>query len=160
TAIGRAAVSTNMGLRQYTGVHGRQKRFSPPVFNCVFGASDRSRTRKTRAAYIPLAVGEAPGGAAGAGRLDRHRDHRASPGSRRVQGNACPGYTSHAGSHDRSVGRGTARAAPKYVLDTQLYIRAFRDPAANPELQEFHLARAPFEYLSSVVAQELRAGIR
>ena len=52
------------------------------------------------------------------------------------------------------------RAAPKYVLDTQLFIRAFRDPLANQALQEFHLARAPFEYLSAVVAQELRAGIR
>ena len=52
------------------------------------------------------------------------------------------------------------RAVPKYVLDTQLFIRAFRDPVANQALQEFHLARAPFEYLSAVVAQELRAGIR
>ncbi len=52
------------------------------------------------------------------------------------------------------------RAAPKFVLDTQLFIRAFRDLAANQALQEFHVARAPFEYLSSVVAQELRAGIR
>jgi predicted nucleic acid-binding protein len=49
---------------------------------------------------------------------------------------------------------------PKYVLDTQLFIQAFRDPVANQALQEFHLARAPFEYLSAVVAQELRAGIR
>jgi predicted nucleic acid-binding protein len=49
---------------------------------------------------------------------------------------------------------------PKYLLDTQLFIRAFRDPVANQALQEFHLARAPFEYLSAVVAQELRAGIR
>ena len=52
------------------------------------------------------------------------------------------------------------RARPKYVLDTQLFIRAFRDPVANQALQEFHLALAPFEYLSAVVAQELRAGIR
>ena len=49
---------------------------------------------------------------------------------------------------------------PRYVLDTQLFIRAFRDPVANEALQRFHLARAPFEYLSAVVAQELRAGIR
>jgi predicted nucleic acid-binding protein len=51
-------------------------------------------------------------------------------------------------------------ASKKYVLDTQLFINAFRDPAANARLQEFHRARAPFEYLSVVVAQELRAGTR
>jgi predicted nucleic acid-binding protein len=49
---------------------------------------------------------------------------------------------------------------PKYVLDTQLFIRAFRDPVANQALEDFHVARAPFEYLSAVVAQELRSGIR
>jgi predicted nucleic acid-binding protein len=48
----------------------------------------------------------------------------------------------------------------KYVLDTQLFINAFRDATANEALQEFHRARAPFEYLSVVVAQELRAGVR
>ena len=48
----------------------------------------------------------------------------------------------------------------KFVLDTQLFIQAFRDPAANEALQEFHRDRAPFEYLSAIVAQELRAGIR
>ena len=52
------------------------------------------------------------------------------------------------------------RTPRKYVLDTQLFIHAFRDPAANEALQEFHRARAPFEYLSAVVAQELRAGIQ
>ena len=46
------------------------------------------------------------------------------------------------------------------MLDAQLFIHAFRDPAANEALQEFHRARAPFEYLSVVVAQELRAGIQ
>jgi len=48
----------------------------------------------------------------------------------------------------------------KFVLDTQLFIDAFRDTAANDALQEFHRTRAPFEYLSVVVAQELRAGVR
>jgi predicted nucleic acid-binding protein len=48
----------------------------------------------------------------------------------------------------------------KYALDTNLFIRAFRDPAANEELQRFHQMFAPFEYLSAVVAQELRAGAR
>jgi predicted nucleic acid-binding protein len=52
------------------------------------------------------------------------------------------------------------RTPRKYVLDTQLFIHAFRDPIANEALQDFHRARAPFEYLSAVVAQELRAGIQ
>jgi predicted nucleic acid-binding protein len=47
-----------------------------------------------------------------------------------------------------------------YVLDTQLFIDAFRDPIANEVLQRFHGAFAPFEYLSVVVAQELRAGVK
>jgi predicted nucleic acid-binding protein len=46
------------------------------------------------------------------------------------------------------------------VLDTQLFINAFRDSAANEALQRFHRAFAPFEYLSVVVAHELRAGVR
>ena len=53
--------------------------------------------------------------------------------------------------------RGRSR---KYVLDTQLYIQGFRERAANEALQQFHRAFAPFEYLSVIVAQELRAGIR
>lgn len=52
------------------------------------------------------------------------------------------------------------RTTRKYVLDTQIFIDAFRDPAANDALQRFHRAFAPFEYLSVVVAQELRAGTR
>lgn len=51
-------------------------------------------------------------------------------------------------------------AARKYVLDTHLFIQAFRDPAANEALQRFHRAFAPFEHLSVVVAQELRAGVK
>jgi predicted nucleic acid-binding protein len=49
---------------------------------------------------------------------------------------------------------------PKYVLDTQLFISAFRDPGVNQALQRFHHAFAPFEYLSVIVAQELRAGVK
>jgi predicted nucleic acid-binding protein len=49
--------------------------------------------------------------------------------------------------------------ARKYVLDTQIFIDAFRDPITNDALQRFHRAFAPFEYLSVVVAQELRAGL-
>lgn len=48
----------------------------------------------------------------------------------------------------------------KYTVDTNLFIRAFRDPSANAALQLFHTAFAPFEYLSAVVVQELRAGAR
>jgi len=51
-------------------------------------------------------------------------------------------------------------AARKYVLDTQLFIQGFRDRAASEALQQFHRAFAPFEYLSLIVAQELRTGIR
>lgn len=50
------------------------------------------------------------------------------------------------------------RPSRKYVLDTQLFIQAFRDAGANESLQEFHRLFAPFEYFSVVVAQELRAG--
>jgi predicted nucleic acid-binding protein len=52
------------------------------------------------------------------------------------------------------------RHARKYVLDTQIFIDAFRDPAANEALQRFHRAFAAVEHLSAIVAQELRAGIR
>ena len=48
----------------------------------------------------------------------------------------------------------------KYILDTQLFIQGFRDPAASDALQQFHRAFAPFEYLSVIVAHELRSGIR
>ena len=48
----------------------------------------------------------------------------------------------------------------KYVLDTQLFIHGFRDREANQALQQFHRLYAPFEYLSVIVAQELRAGVR
>jgi predicted nucleic acid-binding protein len=51
------------------------------------------------------------------------------------------------------------RRSRKYVLDTQLFINAFRDPAANETLQRFHRSFSPFEYLSVIVAQELRAGV-
>lgn len=52
------------------------------------------------------------------------------------------------------------RGTRKYVLDTQLFINAFRDPAANDDLQRFHGAFAPFEHFSVIVAQELRAGVK
>jgi predicted nucleic acid-binding protein len=46
----------------------------------------------------------------------------------------------------------------KFLLDTNLFIQGFRDPRANTSLQRFHQVFAPFEYLSAIVAQELRAG--
>ena len=52
------------------------------------------------------------------------------------------------------------RAARKYVLDTHLFINAFRDPVANEALQQFHRAYSPFEHFSVIVAQELLAGVR
>lgn len=52
------------------------------------------------------------------------------------------------------------RPSRKYVLDTQLFIQAFRDQTANEALQQFHRVFAPFEYLSGIVAQELRSGIQ
>ena len=52
------------------------------------------------------------------------------------------------------------RAEARYVLDTNLFIEAFRDQSANVALQRFHEGFAPFEYLSAVVVQELRAGTR
>ena len=52
------------------------------------------------------------------------------------------------------------RAWRKYVLDTQLFINAFRDPVVNEELQQFHRAFSPFAHFSVIVAQELRAGVQ
>lgn len=45
-----------------------------------------------------------------------------------------------------------------YVLDSNVYIRAFRDPAFGAELQEFHRDNLPRLVLSSVVASELLVG--
>ena len=54
----------------------------------------------------------------------------------------------------------SARAGRKYALDTSCFIEGFRTPEGVRALQQFHRLFAPFEYLSVVVAQELRAGIR
>ena len=53
-----------------------------------------------------------------------------------------------------------SRIEHKYILDTNLFIHGFRDLEANLELQQFHRVFGPFEYLSAVVVQELRAGAR
>ena len=48
--------------------------------------------------------------------------------------------------------------ARKYVLDTNLYIDAIRDPAKEKALDAFLERNAPVTYMSAVVVQELRAG--
>ncbi|NOT56384.1 MAG: hypothetical protein HOP18_17435 [Deltaproteobacteria bacterium] len=53
-----------------------------------------------------------------------------------------------------------SRSEHKYILDSNLFIEGFRDPAANLALQHFHRVFGPFEYLSAIVVQELRAGVR
>ena len=53
-----------------------------------------------------------------------------------------------------------SRSEHKYILDSNLFIQGFRDPTANLELQQFHRVFGPFEYLSAIVVQELRAGVR
>jgi predicted nucleic acid-binding protein len=46
----------------------------------------------------------------------------------------------------------------KYVLDTNLYVRAFRSEAGAEDLQAFYSAYAPVTYLSSIVVHELLVG--
>jgi predicted nucleic acid-binding protein len=48
----------------------------------------------------------------------------------------------------------------RYTLDTNLYVDAARDAAARAALAGFSEAFAPWLYLTGVVAQELRAGVR
>jgi len=48
----------------------------------------------------------------------------------------------------------------RFTLDTNVFIRAARDPGWQEELVRFHAAFAPFEVLSAVVVQELLAGVR
>lgn len=47
----------------------------------------------------------------------------------------------------------------KYALDTNLFIRGYRDATGAAELKRFHALFAPYEYLSAIVVQELRAGL-
>ena len=46
----------------------------------------------------------------------------------------------------------------KYVLDTNLYVDAIRDPAKEKALDAFLERNAPMTYMSAVVVQELCAG--
>jgi predicted nucleic acid-binding protein len=48
----------------------------------------------------------------------------------------------------------------KYALDANLFIRGYRDRAGAAELKRFHALFAPYEFLSAIVVQELRAGFR
>ena len=50
------------------------------------------------------------------------------------------------------------RKLRRFVLDTNCFIDAARDPDARAGLEAFSLQAAPGLYLSSVVAAELRAG--
>lgn len=52
------------------------------------------------------------------------------------------------------------RGARKFTLDSNLYVDAFRNTDAKTALERFHAAFTPFEYLSAVVAEEIRAGVR
>jgi len=46
----------------------------------------------------------------------------------------------------------------KFVLDTNLYIGAIRDPTMEAAMDSFLERNAPVTYMSAVVVQELRAG--
>ncbi len=46
----------------------------------------------------------------------------------------------------------------KYVLDTNIYIDAIRDPAKERALGKFLARNTPMTFMSAVVMQELRAG--
>jgi predicted nucleic acid-binding protein len=48
----------------------------------------------------------------------------------------------------------------KFALDTNIYVDAFRDPAAEATLLRFIERALPFTFLSAVVMQELAAGAR
>lgn len=48
----------------------------------------------------------------------------------------------------------------KYALDTNVFIGAMRDPADRARILDFHARYVANEYLSAVVAMELRAGAR
>jgi predicted nucleic acid-binding protein len=54
----------------------------------------------------------------------------------------------------------SVRRTPKFVVDTNLFINGFRQRDAADAFERFHHGCAPFEYLSVVVAQELRSGVR
>ncbi len=52
------------------------------------------------------------------------------------------------------------RRERKYALDTNLFVQSFRMIEAKEALERFHRVFGPFEYLSAIVVQELRAGVQ
>jgi predicted nucleic acid-binding protein len=60
----------------------------------------------------------------------------------------------------RSIRSDRRRPLRKYVLDSNCYIDAAREPVARTALEAFIAREAPRLYLSSVVAAELRTGAR
>lgn len=48
----------------------------------------------------------------------------------------------------------------KYTLDTNIYVDAFHDPVERGTLARFEFAYTPMLYLTSIVAHELRTGVR
>jgi predicted nucleic acid-binding protein len=48
--------------------------------------------------------------------------------------------------------------APKYILDTNIYIDAIREPENEDALRVFLERNTPMTFMSAVVMQELRAG--
>lgn len=60
----------------------------------------------------------------------------------------------------RSIRFDSGQPVRKYVLDTNCYIDAAREPNAQAALEAFTAREAPRLYLSAVVAAELRAGAR
>jgi len=48
----------------------------------------------------------------------------------------------------------------KYVLDTNVYIDAFRSPEKAEDLKQFLTKHLPLTYLSALVTMELRTGAR
>jgi predicted nucleic acid-binding protein len=49
---------------------------------------------------------------------------------------------------------------PKYALDTNIYIDAFRSPEKAEGLKQFLAKHLPLTYLSALVTMELRTGAR
>ncbi len=54
----------------------------------------------------------------------------------------------------------TVRRERRYAVDTNLFIRAYREADDRAALERFLQAFAPFCYLPAIVAQELLAGVR
>ena len=118
--------------------------------------SPQGRTEGAQStAHLPPSASQAAGGEASTRRSHRDRNHRKGARSRRVPPRAGRRHASNVRHPNRVARPRSVRPpSPRYVLDTQLFIAGFREPAANGSLQEFHRVFAPFEYLSAVVAQD------